>query len=298
MSAIGATRNLENKRRALLSPCVTHLVHVLLKDNHEDQYIECELQGEDLANGRSSMAVAVKGLDAEFAHLNNLVSSVSTIYVDGAEIDDVTYELVIPSELKDRVEVGRRSGVDSETDITRDDEVDATRHLMRVAPTGTKTILALRVESPDGSTTFNERQILNSIFGTYGDRITPKTQFKSCSNGQLILQPVTTNAKIGSDSVLTVKLPEIVPTFQGRNARLSALAQAQRDLGVRDLSDIADFIVVVLPPRVSETRYWANAYDNISTYVSEGDSIQVCCCFYCCDLNLYVPRRTTPGSQS
>ena len=272
-------------------------MHVLLKDTRDDQHIECELQGEDLVDGRSSMTVLVKGLDADFAHLNNLVSSVSTIYVDGAEIDDAKYELVIPTELKDRVEVGRRSTrFGSETD-SGDDEVDATRHLMRsVAPTGTKTILALRVESPDGSTTLNERQISNSIFGTYGDRITPKSQFDSCSNGQLILQPVTTNAKIGRDSVLTVKLPEIVPTFQGTHARVSVLAQAQRDLGVRDLNEIADFIVVVLPPRASETRYWANAYDNVSTYVSDGDSNRICCgCCCCCDLNLYLRHRTTPG---
>ena len=75
------------------------LVERRYEDDHsdDDQPLECELQGEDL-NGDPYMMVQVKGLNSSWARKNNVTSGVTTIFApNGADIDDETRELVIPS---------------------------------------------------------------------------------------------------------------------------------------------------------------------------------------------------------
>ena len=64
---------------------------------HVDQPLECELQGEDL-NGEKYKMVQVKGLTTSWAAQNNVTSGVTTIFApEGALIDDLTNELIVPS---------------------------------------------------------------------------------------------------------------------------------------------------------------------------------------------------------
>jgi hypothetical protein len=75
------------------------LVERRYEDNHRhaDQPLNCELQGEDL-NGEPYMMVQVKGLNSSWARKNNVTSGITTIFApNGADIDDDTRELVIPS---------------------------------------------------------------------------------------------------------------------------------------------------------------------------------------------------------
>ncbi len=62
-----------------------------------DQPLNCELQGGDLY-GKKYKMVRVKGLTTSWAMKNNVTSGVTTILPpEGAEIDDQTNELVVPS---------------------------------------------------------------------------------------------------------------------------------------------------------------------------------------------------------
>jgi hypothetical protein len=95
----------KNKIHRSKRECVAVLIEKQYEDNlyHEDQPLKCELQGEDL-NGDQYMMVQVKGLDSSWARKNNVTSGVTTIFVpNGADIDDETRELVIPSKAEIKV---------------------------------------------------------------------------------------------------------------------------------------------------------------------------------------------------
>ena len=60
----------------------------------EEEYLECELQGDDLA-GKDYRMVTVQGLSANWAMQNGIVSGESTIFSQGSLIDDDTNALII-----------------------------------------------------------------------------------------------------------------------------------------------------------------------------------------------------------
>jgi hypothetical protein len=85
------------RRRRSKKSC---LVLVSEKDyedrRHEDQPLECVLQGADL-NGTRYKKVRLKGLTSRWAKENKIASGQSTIFSQSAEIDDGAGELVIPA---------------------------------------------------------------------------------------------------------------------------------------------------------------------------------------------------------
>ena len=72
--------------------------HRQFGDHHEeDQPLECELQGSDL-NGTAYKMVRVANRTTSWARRNNFESGESTLFATaGADIDDDTNELIIPS---------------------------------------------------------------------------------------------------------------------------------------------------------------------------------------------------------
>lgn len=64
------------------------------EDHHEEQFMECELQGEDL-NGKDRF-VEVKNLPPGFIKDNDIQSGVTTLFAAGAQIDDALGVLHVP----------------------------------------------------------------------------------------------------------------------------------------------------------------------------------------------------------
>jgi hypothetical protein len=92
------TQQKNNKGRRSTQGCVVVISHRQFEDGHvEDQPLECELQGSDL-NGAAYKMVRVANRTTSWARRNNFESGESTIFATaGAEIDDDTDELTIPS---------------------------------------------------------------------------------------------------------------------------------------------------------------------------------------------------------
>jgi hypothetical protein len=117
--------------------------------------------------------------------------------------------------------------------------------------TGTKKVLVIRAVAADRSTTASESTLSDEIFGTSGDPVNLKSQYSRCSDGKLQFQPLTTNKKVGSDGVYTVKLPTTyVSGANDGTIRDAMVSKAAADLGA-SLDRIADYVMLCLPPGTS-----------------------------------------------
>ena len=85
-------------RRRSKRECIAVVFEVQYEDHrHVDEPLACELLGEDL-NGKPFKMVQIKGLNSRWARKNNVTSGVTTIFVpSGADIDDSTSQLDIPT---------------------------------------------------------------------------------------------------------------------------------------------------------------------------------------------------------
>jgi hypothetical protein len=125
-----------------------------------------------------------------------------------------------------------------------------------------KTVLVLRIVAADSQTTATEVELANKIFGASGDQINLKTLYNQCSNGQLQFKPQTNNL-IGTDGVYTVTLPNtFVSGASDGDIVDAALAQASTDFGGIALNNIADYVMVCLPPGTAGGGWLAYAYVN------------------------------------
>lgn len=81
------------------------LSDVQYADHHDEETpLECVLGSEDLKPNQFYKILKVKGIPPGFAKKEGLVSSVSTIYANGADIDEESGEYIIPD--GEEVQVG------------------------------------------------------------------------------------------------------------------------------------------------------------------------------------------------
>jgi Gametolysin peptidase M11 len=135
--------------------------------------------------------------------------------------------------------------------------------------TGKRTVIVLRIVGRDAATSATEAQLADDIFGANGDGLNLKTGYDRCSYGQLQIEPLTTNARIGPDGVYTVKLPNIIIAGKSRDAVYNAaLAQATADLGVAP-NFLANHVMFCIPPGTSGNwlaysipNHWMSVYND------------------------------------
>ena len=82
--------------RDLTQPCLVLVAHMQLSGNREEEHVECELQGSDMDSSMGNM-VMVNNLPSNFIRDNNVKSGQTTLFADGALIDDHHGELLVPS---------------------------------------------------------------------------------------------------------------------------------------------------------------------------------------------------------
>lgn len=111
--------------------------------------------------------------------------------------------------------------------------------------TGDRTVLAIRVQALDISTTANEAKISDEIFGTSGDVFNLATGFSQCSYNVLNFVP-TPDSRIGGDGVYTVTLNENVSTLTDGELRQKVVDAATANLG--NLSSQFNHVMLCLPP--------------------------------------------------
>jgi hypothetical protein len=182
----------------------------------------------------------VRGHSTKWARKNKVESGVGTIFApDGADIDDHTGELIIPSGSNIKVNSftvprclhgGLPTGVSWANNkkfkfVFFRSVVEAASTKIIIAncivliPWGTETSLPLRERfwffvpfASDKATNATEAELSNKVFGGNGDVLNLKSQFNRCSNGQVQFEPLTSNTIVGPDGVYTVNLPSTIVT--------------------------------------------------------------------------------------
>ena len=99
-----AQGNGEVNRRESMQACMVVITNKIVETG-EEEYLECELQGDDLLDGESFRMVNIQGLSADWAEENGIESGISTIYAPGSYIDDDMNALIVDTAAE--VEVGR-----------------------------------------------------------------------------------------------------------------------------------------------------------------------------------------------
>ena len=192
---------------------------------------ECELDAVD-NNGVSSKVV---GLNIDFAEdyrdpdVGELESGVTIL-----EATDVI--------VKDREVIVRGTPKLSRKNID-------THRRRRLAGEGNKTVLVIRVEAADKSTTSSAEILAREIFGITDslentDSFNLVSGYKQCSYNKLVFDPATGTGIV--NGVYTAQISNIVTGTSDSVIREAASAKATEALG--DLSALFDYVMFCLPP--------------------------------------------------
>jgi len=116
---------------------------------------------------------------------------------------------------------------------------------------GTKTVLVVRVEATDTATSLSEAELASDIFGDGGDPNNLRSQYSACSYGKFELtkawgkRGISTNIQNG---IVTLQLG--LSKSVGESAMLNAINSELSSQFSSLVSDLADFVMICLPPGV------------------------------------------------
>jgi len=120
--------------------------------------------------------------------------------------------------------------------------------------TGIRRTLILRAIASDAATTSSESTLSTSVSNTL-------VRYSQCSEAQLRFQLITGNQIIGSDGAYTVNISNTTVTGASLYSISNAVInQATADLGT--LTDIADQVIVCIPPGNSENIIGYSTYNH------------------------------------
>lgn len=201
----------------------------------------CELSDDDAEKADGRLFVSITGIDE--SQLDNIKSGETTLVAEGAVFLDG--ELQIPAD--GQIEFGT---------IDENDERRVRQKRRRsLSATGTKSVLVVRVNAADVSTSGTIKELSNNIFGTYGDTVTMKSQYDQCSYGKLQFEPFVgrTSKGVYVNGVIDVTISNNVGGSDRTNIEAAVQVAAKNKLG--NLRDEFDHVMLCLPPGSSGNRW-------------------------------------------
>lgn len=136
----------------------------------------------------------------------------------------------------------------------------------RLAVTGIKDTLVLRVGAPDADTTASLSELSDSVFGTSGDPVNLRSQYKACSSNQLDFAPVNGMSSSGvqvSNGAYQVSISQTVTGVDNGIVRDAVTAAGNVALG--NMQSQYDHVMQCIPPGTNSN--WI-AYAYINWYLS------------------------------
>ena len=225
----------------------------------DDDELECILDPID-ADGEENVYVPIQATDIQKRILkkmfdnNEIISGVSTLELeDDILIND--YGILIPSS-KETFNFGATSR--------------KSRHLVQVE--GDKPILVIKVIDSEGrKRQESTAQISDDVFGTYGDKVTLRSQMNGCSFGKVNIQAGVGNPKESSPGVLEITIDKSL-NAEGRSTIMRAVVkETQAVLGHR-LPGPYSHVMVVLQGCYKQCGWAAYAYANSWLSVYQGNN--------------------------
>jgi hypothetical protein len=203
--------------------------------------VVCELLDDDAEKAGGQYFVPIMGIDE--SQLDNIKSGETTLVAEGAVFLDGA--LQIPAD--GQIEFGT---------IDENDERRLRQKRRRsLSTTGTKSVLVVRVNAADKSTSARASELSNNIFGTSGDTVTMKSQYNQCSYGKLQFEPFVGRTEKGVyvDGVIDVNIGNSVSGSDRTNIE-SAVVVAAKNL-VGNLREDFDHVMLCLPSGSSSNRW-------------------------------------------
>lgn len=220
--------------------------------------IRCELIGDDIEKADGHHFVPIVGIEEE--SLIGIESGVSTFTAEGAVI--LGGKLQIPQGAS--IEVG---SIDDFIDGIDENGKMRWRRLQnqrqrRLRPLGVKRLLVVRADAYDGSTTADVAELSDDIFGTSGDKVTLKSQYRKCSHGKLTFEPYD-----GEGGVIEVELDRNVNGEKQFDIQDAMIDAAEKLVG--NLADKADHVMLCLPKGTGDWIAYAYVGSWLSVYNDE-----------------------------
>jgi hypothetical protein len=168
--------------------------------------------------------VRIQGLGEFMLDVSSVAPGESTLWAPNAWIENG--EIVIPSG-----EEGFHAEIEP---LTREGTG-------RRLASGTKTVLVVRIEAPDGETSVNEQTLFNEVF--LGHSL--KKMYHDCSYGELNLIPYTGNGI--AQGVTTISISDPVKGTTNDAIRNAAVNALNNKLGGK-ADQLVDFVMMCIPP--------------------------------------------------
>lgn len=148
------------------------------------------------------------------------------------------------------------------------EERERRRKLRRLATTGTKTLLVVRIQATDATTTPTATQLGNHLFGDDGSDYNFKYQTEACSHNQLIISKASartgTSTSI-SNGIVTVSVS--VATSVGSTAMINAVtSELNSQFSVSAPSSLATHVMYCFPPGTMSLDAYAEMGGYLSFY--------------------------------
>ena len=124
-------------------------------------------------------------------------------------------------------------------------------HRRRLKTTGIKSVLVVRVQAEDASTSASEEELAREVFGVEGssgatDSWNLASGFDQCSYGQLKLKPAQYEGV--KDGVYTVSIDQNVSGARNVDVRNAVLDSLRSDFGTSALNTLYDHVMLCIPP--------------------------------------------------
>lgn len=196
---------------------------LIMQDQAEYQ---CALHPSDqVAAGRKF--VDIQGIDT--SQLINITSGETTMEVEGAIIENGAY--TVPAGAK--IHFG----------------MTETRRRLANKSHGTKKILVVRAITDGGNTISQRDDIVDAVFGTFGNPINMRSQYLGCSQNKLDMAPYEGTTEKGYTVTNGIIEVTVGQDFRGqtRYDAVEGLHQAAEQV-VGDLEDQFDHVIFCLPP--------------------------------------------------
>lgn len=239
----------EKKDIEMSKSCILYLVERQLEGQKKDHKWECEIDADDNdgVQGRLVELNVNFPIDFKDEDVGSLESGVTTLHSIDAFVS------------------GNKAIVRGKPKFSKKEK--RKNDVRRLASTGKRSVLVVRVEANDSSTTASEEELAREVFGITdaqgnSDSFNLSKAYKQCSNNQLEFKPTTQIQT--ANGVYTVVLEENVTGQNEVNIRVRVLETLQEVFG-SDLNSKFDHVMLCLPPGTHGT--W-KAYAVVNGYLS------------------------------
>jgi hypothetical protein len=231
--------------------------------NKHQPTFDCELQGSDVEKAGVTF-VTLEGLDEKELEDHNVISGVTTLQVEDAEIVPKKGKLKIPSNSKRKYGTaaprGKKKGSKKggASDDTTNKGIGRNVRGRELLPLSeAKEVLVVRIRGNDESTTDSMSELSDAVFGTSGDSVNLSERYDSCSYGQLTMEPYEGTTATGvsipgaqyTKGVVEVEISNNIQGADHSTIKNAAVNAATALLG--DLPSQFDHVMLCIPSGTS-----------------------------------------------